>query len=80
MSEEGSALNRDEAETSCVCKKKRVGLIDFLGQLFVSSSCCLFDQHLYHSSVFAALVCIHPGRQVCLYPYVTAEENEIPKV
>lgn len=30
-SEKGSILNIDEAETSCVCQRNLVGLIDLLG-------------------------------------------------
>lgn len=72
--EKGSTLNRMRLRLP-------VGLIDLLGQLFVSSSCYLFNQHLYRFLMFAD-VGLHPSREAgpCFYPCVTKEENEIPKV
>lgn len=84
-SEKESTLNVDEAETSCVYQRNLVGLIDLLGKLFVSSNCCLFNQHSYHSLTLANAG-LHPPREAgpevgqCFYPCVTKEENEIPKV
>lgn len=38
-SEKESTLNIDEAETSCVCRRNLVGLIDLWGKWLVSSNC-----------------------------------------
>lgn len=85
ISEKESILNVDEVEIFCVYQRNFVGLIDFLGKLFVSLNCCFFNQYLYYFLTFVN-VGLYLFREVgfevgqCFYFCVIKEENEIFKV